>query len=973
MAGQDCSTQGGLGGLRRPLGNENYVGGSRARVSFSTSLGFCLPASSSSQPSTALHYKKKGLGSNRKGYCEGDSRPSTSVLLPPLSCSERGGPQTDHRPVGAEQIVSNSHLSDGKGGRDCSRHYGVNVGCHSGHPGRLLAGSRELAVPRVSGFFSGAVPRCVENLCLPVSPIRPVFSSLGLLKGYEAHKGLSSHKVNQGSFLPGRLPVPVKVPGSSEGTDRFCARPLGALRPQDQLKEVSAGSVSKGDLSGGPVPFGYPVSLSTGRKGVGHLFNVSQSGSVGSQVSTPARGPYWVAELCCGPGPVGSPSPETSCNMDEQPYFCGDERQADSPRRPFQEFGVGMDRLGVSFFSGSNEASSSSVPLDDRRLPFGLVRDPYPPSDIRFLAPRVQRKVDQLAGAEGHFSVHSRVSSSSKGTMRPGHVGQHDSSRLHSASGDAGFQGTDGSLNRSPGVLPGSRDLSCTQASGGQTECSGRSRFATGSSVVGVEPGSQYIPVADGDGGPMPGRSFCNQVEQEDPLLRISLPGSGGCRDQRNVHRMEQMGDGLPVSSCNPASAGSGEAGGLSRSRGPCRPILSPGRLVPCSPGVVSESGSASGGLCPVAGHVQGESLASVASGFQASRLETLRSGLSGLGFSLRAVRVFLSSHRESTIRQYQSVWTKFFRFLSVIGSDADNVSVATVCNFLASELDRGCEYRTLSGYRSALRLPIFLCSKLDINDLISTQFLKGLFNLATPAMAKEMPHWNLNTLLSFLQSPTFEPLTSASFLRLTQKTLVLILLASGRRIRDVANISRVSVEDSASNRIYLMWVDSYRAKNHTPKFHPESPSIAYLNRENSHSLCPVRAYRMYLRSSSVLSGCISSQERLWLPVKGSVCVDERKLTYLFKSVVFEALQTQNILDVVSIGPHQVRKLAASYSLKFGQDVKFVLRVMGFSSDVIFRKNYVADVPELLFPCVLPGGPVFPMGDDPANSSDECL
>ena len=73
----------------------------------------------------------------------------------------------------------------------------------------------------------------------------------------------------------------------------------------------------------------------------------------------------------------------------------------------------------------------------------------------------------------------------------------------------------------------------------------------------------------------------------------------------------------------------------------------------------------------------------------------------------------------------------------------------------------------------------------------------------------------------------------------------------------------------------------------------------------------------------------------------------------------------------MSVGPHQMCMLAASYSLKFRQDVNLVLKVMGFSSDVIFRKNYVAEVPDLLFSCVLPGGPIFPSGDDHASHSSD--
>ena len=57
-------------------------------------------------------------------------------------------------------------------------------------------------------------------------------------------------------------------------------------------------------------------------------------------------------------------------------------------------------------------------------------------------------------------------------------------------------------------------------------------------------------------------------------------------------------------------------------------------------------------------------------------------------------------------------------------------VTVATVYNFLAhvATVDR-LAYRTVSGYRSALRIPIQWGCGLDIITPESDQFLRGLFH----------------------------------------------------------------------------------------------------------------------------------------------------------------------------------------------------------------------------------------------------
>ena len=81
----------------------------------------------------------------------------------------------------------------------------------------------------------------------------------------------------------------------------------------------------------------------------------------------------------------------------------------------------------------------------------------------------------------------------------------------------------------------------------------------------------------------------------------------------------------------------------------------------------------------------------------------------------------------------------------------------------------------------------------------------------------------------------------------LWQKTLALFLLASGRRISEIANISRDSyMKDSF---MFLKWLPAFRAKHHTSSFQPLDPSISKLISDDSDRLlCPVRAWEIFFR-----------------------------------------------------------------------------------------------------------------------------
>ncbi|CAL4063514.1 unnamed protein product, partial [Meganyctiphanes norvegica] len=164
-------------------------------------------------------------------------------------------------------------------------------------------------------------------------------------------------------------------------------------------------------------------------------------------------------------------------------------------------------------------------------------------------------------------------------------------------------------------------------------------------------------------------------------------------------------------------------------------------------------------------------------------------------------------------------------------------------------------------------------------------------------------------------------------------------------------------------------------SKHNTPYFRPSCPSLGTMKSTRSMDLllCPVRAYNIYLDRTTHWLDEVPLAHRhrfLWTLQDPTRSPSIRVLSECFKSLVKDARHLNGIFSQVQIGPHQMRKLSASYADQVGQEETRVMRIMGFSSLSILRKNYVAWVPPLQVPCVLPGGTFLPQTDHQMSDSD---
>lgn len=82
---------------------------------------------------------------------------------------------------------------------------------------------------------------------------------------------------------------------------------------------------------------------------------------------------------------------------------------------------------------------------------------------------------------------------------------------------------------------------------------------------------------------------------------------------------------------------------------------------------------------------------------------------------------------RKSTVRQYESVWKKFYKFLSDNKALDAQIGISHVLDFLYHEFNKGCQCATIEVYKCALIKPLKLAFELDISSFLMSIFMQKL------------------------------------------------------------------------------------------------------------------------------------------------------------------------------------------------------------------------------------------------------
>ena len=239
---------------------------------------------------------------------------------------------------------------------------------------------------------------------------------------------------------------------------------------------------------------------------------------------------------------------------------------------------------------------------------------------------------------------------------------------------------------------------------------------------------------------------------------------------------------------------------------------------------------------------------------FRSFRVEALKRLLRKPGFSRGAALEMSSCVRESTARLYQSQWLSFCGWCRGRGVAPIDATIPLIVDFLIHlRRDKGFSLSALKGYRSAINSVLALKG----TDLAETRELAMLFrSFAKPCLTANLrpPAWDVALVLNSLTAAPCEPLKDAEECLLAHKTLLLLALASAKRVGELHALSHRVSHHVGWNEVSFSFVPGFVAKTQDqssldPQFESFTiPALPKLRGSPSgRLLCPVRAVKYYL------------------------------------------------------------------------------------------------------------------------------
>ena len=242
----------------------------------------------------------------------------------------------------------------------------------------------------------------------------------------------------------------------------------------------------------------------------------------------------------------------------------------------------------------------------------------------------------------------------------------------------------------------------------------------------------------------------------------------------------------------------------------------------------------------------------------ETSRVATVKQLLRKSGFSRGAASDMSRCVRESTSNVYQSKWLAFCNWCRGRGVAPVSASVPLIVDFFRHLMrDKGLSVPAVRGYRASLNSVFALKGR----DLAASREVSMLFRSFSKTARPERlrpPNWDVSLVLQSLTRAPYEPLRSADERFLAQKTLVLIALASAKRIGELHALPYRVSHSRAWGEVSFVFVPGFVAKTQDPSSQdprfdsftiPALPKVR--DNPNGKLLCPVRAVKLYLRRTA--------------------------------------------------------------------------------------------------------------------------
>ena len=219
-----------------------------------------------------------------------------------------------------------------------------------------------------------------------------------------------------------------------------------------------------------------------------------------------------------------------------------------------------------------------------------------------------------------------------------------------------------------------------------------------------------------------------------------------------------------------------------------------------------------------------------------------------------------VGAHRQSTRKLYDVRWLAFVTSCRRKNRDPGVVDVPFLADYLLYlRNEKNLAGSTIGTYLASISSVWSRSSSTIVSRIPELTAILKSFRLGDNRRRFKPPAWDLNTVLQFLTSDTFEPLGSADLLRLTQKTVFLLAMATAARIGELhaIDVSHITFNECPTGQDHLALLWNFVVKNQSADqegriFHP--PPLANIIRPHDREdlfLCPVLVWSALGRTAS--------------------------------------------------------------------------------------------------------------------------
>ena len=163
------------------------------------------------------------------------------------------------------------------------------------------------------------------------------------------------------------------------------------------------------------------------------------------------------------------------------------------------------------------------------------------------------------------------------------------------------------------------------------------------------------------------------------------------------------------------------------------------------------------------------------------SCLETIQRFAKAKGFFTRVAKQLGFARRSSSRAVYQAKWLVYRSWCRSENHLISRPTLPKIADFLLwLRWIRKLRVSAVMGYRSMLS-SVFRFKLPEISSSPVLQDLLRSFKVEAPSRSVQPPSWDLNKVLNYLRSSTYEPLADLSLRSLTKKVLFLLSLATAK------------------------------------------------------------------------------------------------------------------------------------------------------------------------------------------------